>query len=49
MEKSSHGATPIGDFRLKCCMEGKKFKNKISGETVEKPFSIVNGWFSGVS
>jgi hypothetical protein len=25
------------------------FGGSIAAETVEKPFSIVNGWFSGVS
>jgi hypothetical protein len=23
--------TPLADLRLKCCIEGKKFKNKITG------------------
>jgi hypothetical protein len=29
--------------------EGRKHGITLSSETVEKPFSVVNGWFSGVS
>jgi hypothetical protein len=36
-ENSIHNLPHIADFGLKCCIERQKSKNKITGETVEKP------------